>query len=824
MHSQKPSAVFLSDLHIGENLGGVTDVLNFQDKDSYVELQKGVYMRKEFNIFLEKLKEKYGVAPENRIKYLILMGDIWDLAVQSMQHTVNLSLAFFDNVKVGDYFEEIIYIAGNHDHHLWRQYQTQNYLLKPINDIASDTGDAGVVEEKGVPPFPQVIAGFLDLTTPDPTLKIEGGDQSSAGNKFFTGLTGKARIPVNVVYPNLYITYKNDKGEKENILATHGHLFDPGWNLVTDYIGKFLTEEMGLKLDLKKLEMLNSPVTEFWNFSLAQMGAYNLIEPIYDNMLENKDPSVLLPLVKMLKTTLLNDLKAADVSWFAKKYVEIGNYFGADKLYQYIKDMKKSALPGIFYDQDFIAGQMERVLDYFKYSQENVASSLDNISKMIYGHTHIPLMDYEVNFAAEGKDPIVKTFYNTGGWVDISNAGKPMPITIFNDGSFEPIEIASDIPVAFFGAKSTLNALNVHLGAVGTQLWQWKPDKAGEMAVLYDKELKMLFVSVDGDTYALDVLKEADDKKVIWNNVMQETGAGAPHLLRTGDSLYVALNNQIIALDPRTGKKIVEWKGSPEGYFDNEIVHLVETPDNNIIAAVNGGAYCLDQNLKQLWEADLAKAGGQLLDSSGRGEVNLVGAWNADTGKGASSGILFCGFGSKVIAIDTSADGKGKVLWGWLASNGSGNVAMDYDPDNNDLFVSVEGYTYSLDAGTGKEKWLNKLPGTGSGTPHLLRAGDYLYSAFKGQISTLNPLTGKTEPSIKQWNAPKGSGEVVLKKTNDNRIIAGVGGYVYGLSLELKNPYVRNAGKTQVSTLLAKGLQLGDAPMCLSIDYVDLPL
>jgi len=62
------------------------------------------------------------------------------------------------------------------------------------------------------------------------------------------------------------------------MIATHGHLlFDPGWNLVTDYPPETIKALYPSKINLASLELLDSPVTEFWNDALAQMGRYNFI-------------------------------------------------------------------------------------------------------------------------------------------------------------------------------------------------------------------------------------------------------------------------------------------------------------------------------------------------------------------------------------------------------------------------------------------------------------------------------------------------------------------------------------------------------------------
>lgn len=76
--------------------------------------------------------------------------------------------------------------------------------------------------------------------------------------------------------------------------------------------------------------------------------------------------------------------------------------------------------------------------------------------------------------------------------------------------------------------------------------------------------------------------------------------------------------------------------------------------------------------------------------------------------------LVFVGFNSRVVALDR--DG-GQIVWKWKSRKGSGYTTVLLDDDR--LIVSVVGYTYCLDARTGKELWFNRLEGMGSGVASL---------------------------------------------------------------------------------------------------------
>lgn len=439
MSIKKPMAVFLSDFHIGENLGGVSD----EGSVSYIKLKNGVFMRKEFNTLLMQLKQNYDVNADNKVKYLVIMGDQWDLAVQPMPHSMDLSLGFFDNVGLENYFEEIIYIPGNHDHHLWRMYQTQQCIVEPLNRIKDKYADkSGSAADLEVEKYPQVIPGYLDLTSSSPVLTINGIGNTNGGDNFIVGLTGKAGIPVNVVYPNLYIIYNNPAGKKEAALVTHGHLFDPGWNIVTDYLWPFFKEKFGHTLNLENLEMLNSPITEEWNYALAQVGQFNVIDTVYDQLLEGKYPQWVPDLIN---TALKEMYKNAHWSeGDLDKLIDIVNNNIFYIKTHILKAIKTELLNSVSStpDQDFIHNNQDRIERYIQMSVKYIhGQSVGCFSKLIFGHTHVPC--YQQHFKLKAVPQSIE-YYNTGGWVDIDKTDYPLPLTINESGYIGSIDVSTE--------------------------------------------------------------------------------------------------------------------------------------------------------------------------------------------------------------------------------------------------------------------------------------------------------------------------------------------------------------------------------------------
>jgi outer membrane protein assembly factor BamB len=79
------------------------------------------------------------------------------------------------------------------------------------------------------------------------------------------------------------------------------------------------------------------------------------------------------------------------------------------------------------------------------------------------------------------------------------------------------------------------------------------------------------------------------------------------------------------------------------------------------------------------------------------------------------SELIYVGFNSRIAALDRAT---GELVWDLKSPHGSGFVALLLDREQ--LIVSVQGYTWSLDPLTGDTLWENFLKGFGYGVPCLV--------------------------------------------------------------------------------------------------------
>jgi len=80
----------------------------------------------------------------------------------------------------------------------------------------------------------------------------------------------------------------------------------------------------------------------------------------------------------------------------------------------------------------------------------------------------------------------------------------------------------------------------------------------------------------------------------------------------------------------------------------------------------------------------------------------------------AIADLVFVAFNSRAAALNRDT---GEIVWRWRSPRGYGPVALMLDGDR--VIASVQGYTYCIDAATGRQLWNNDMTGFGLGIPCL---------------------------------------------------------------------------------------------------------
>jgi len=241
------AAVVLSDLH----LGAPDSLLAPKGMDATA-----------YQAYLDRLLfNPLRAQSPGGAKFLVVNGDVHDFALQPYADAFASGAAFFKAVAASGLLAQMIYLPGNHDRNVWTLLQHENNVISPLTKGSLPTE------------YPHVQAGVLDAKTG--TLQLPGvslpyGDFFLKG-LFQVGASAGAplpSIPINVVYPNLYVTGGSESARP--LLITHGHFFFFPWVVLTEVFPKNLGIDKGYSL--VDLDTINAPITELAWTSLGQAG------------------------------------------------------------------------------------------------------------------------------------------------------------------------------------------------------------------------------------------------------------------------------------------------------------------------------------------------------------------------------------------------------------------------------------------------------------------------------------------------------------------------------------------------------------------------
>lgn len=375
--------VCLSDMHFGAQNSLLTNLTpNNWSSDTSVPSPV-------LSALVQCLKDLISHNENGKKPHLILAGDILELALT----TDNIAAMAFERFvelvmppnKADWLFEDIVFIPGNHDHHLWetaRETQYVGYLQSPQQhpgeflDIPWHT--TSMFDARPVPSI------FLDgIIHRYPHLKNE---------------------QIGTVYPNLALLTED---HRRCAIFTHGHFAESMYLLMSTMRRLMFpkAEKPELTWDF---EAENFAWIDFFWSTMGRSGAVGTdVEIIYDKL---TNQSQLKLLISNLASGLANRPgRAGWKNWMEarllKKVFNLVLFAAAHAERTETDDyLTPDAKKGL---QAYIEGP---VLKQIKIERNgNVPPSV----AVIFGHTHKPFQS-QVTF--DGYEPGINV-YNTGGWV-----------------------------------------------------------------------------------------------------------------------------------------------------------------------------------------------------------------------------------------------------------------------------------------------------------------------------------------------------------------------------------------------------------------------
>jgi hypothetical protein len=232
-------------------------------------------------------------------KYTLLVaGDFLDLSIAFAQDALADLRELLGSLDWSRRPDEIVYVVGNHDHHLWSLHSEDKRLLAPLR--------AGIL-----PANPRMGDSITSETLVHLDAKTNAskamyqvtprhGEDFTILQPLVDSVCGRGRTKITIAYPS----YERTIGGKTLLYVTHGHLFG---GLYTDLSNLLAPRLGGLPHD-RVAATVNHPLIEliYWQLGEAGegLGADGLVEEIYTDIQKGKLSRVK-PIVERLVAQIL---------------------------------------------------------------------------------------------------------------------------------------------------------------------------------------------------------------------------------------------------------------------------------------------------------------------------------------------------------------------------------------------------------------------------------------------------------------------------------------------------------------------------------------
>ncbi|OAG28389.1 metallophosphoesterase [Thermodesulfatator autotrophicus] len=416
--------VVLSDLHLGEEDSLLTNL-----KPGVAEegpLQPSPVLKK-LGQGLEELLRNNSAKPE-----LVIIGDGLEMALAGVHQAAMAFERLIEEFFIKRHlFSGIVYVPGNHDHHLWetaREIQYSNFVerKKSPGDFLPEPWHISTV-------FPEKDYHFV----PSPFLQ-----------KLVNRYPALQEVKVKILYP-VFGLISNE--EKRIVCLHHGHLLESIYRLMSKLKVALFPEEKEPET-LNEIEKENFAWIDFFWSTMGRSGKVGTkIERIYEMLLV---PATFKDLIANLARALAEKF---DLPFIPERWED-------DLIEKAVaKFLRENFLPERQMEKTILAGKTEKELRWFIEGPilHEIKKALpvdeEELStyqfQFVFGHTHKP-------FARLDKfkpfKPWTKVF-NTGGWVIdrlelihtygaklilISDDLEVIPLELFRQGRLEPPQVS----------------------------------------------------------------------------------------------------------------------------------------------------------------------------------------------------------------------------------------------------------------------------------------------------------------------------------------------------------------------------------------------
>lgn len=403
--------VCISDLHLGQEQSLFANLRN--NAAGGVEQDYGT-PGECLNKFIECLKDlKSTLWLHSERPILVLNGDLLELALCKLHNSLKIFQCFLKGITDAELFRKIVYIPGNHDHHLWEMTREDQYFDFLMRN-----------EEAGLPQQWHTTKMFAKRA--NPLIPGDKGDPVVV-NHLLDGLIKRSRltnpIDIEIRYPNFGVL--NDDQSK-CVIFHHGHFVECIYTLITD-VNDWIFPGRGVPRHVWNLETENFAWIDFVWSALGQGNPE--LEVVYDKRLNEKKIKEVFArissgIVQEFRPGFLQGLKAEGI----KESVSLLYHWlcGLEKSEEvYLSDrstgllrkyLEISLAMQIRYDLICLKQNVNDLREQ-EYTPEKLGEMIEELpnTTFVFGHTHKPFCGHYRSSAysyGNGFD-----VYNTGGWV-----------------------------------------------------------------------------------------------------------------------------------------------------------------------------------------------------------------------------------------------------------------------------------------------------------------------------------------------------------------------------------------------------------------------
>jgi len=368
--------------------------------------------------------------------YLVMLGDVIDVAIKDYKDAYNVSKVFFKQVAKDEITKKILYIPGNHDYDLWHTVEYQTNIIKRITDKT----------KKDISLFKMSVPAVLDdrVGRIGPEIFLANVSRRTDALQPYGGLfldfLVDNELKFYIAYPNVYLI----TDEEECILMTHGQYFQIFWSLLSEYAPTTFGKELDIgepPLTIKNLAHLNFPLSLLSSSGVGQAGP--LSDVIRDIQYEFKAhrSKKIMGYVNNLEKDLVKE--TFKYNWFNPLHwlIKLGIYLAKRGLKKWIEKRPDSS-PRRDEEWEYKSDTHLKMINYYKSSNAEIESlnkenSLNipiNPKMVIFGHSHRPIGIKDagrLTIQPFEDQSLIVTMFNTGGWLEEGSKGKFNGIELF---------------------------------------------------------------------------------------------------------------------------------------------------------------------------------------------------------------------------------------------------------------------------------------------------------------------------------------------------------------------------------------------------------